>query len=259
MPTDAPSPVEDPALVGDLVARERRTGHTALRALVDGLDRTYSYRDLCTTSYKAGNFLRALGVRGATGPNDDRGTVAVTPDPAPEPVLTFLGAAQLGAVTRFEPRSDGDARVTVVHAADESAYDPPAGSKLAVYGDPPERPTTDHWEGQVWSENPAVQPATVDPSAPALVGAGEGARAHSHRDLLAAASAVADRLLLSPDAAVAVRASLADPRTVVAGVLAPLLVGATAVFPDETERGDVAVGGGPEPTTLALSDVPLDA
>jgi hypothetical protein len=252
-----PVPARDADVLGDLVARERRTAGPALRAFpADGPDRTYSYRDLCTTAWKAGNFLRYLGVRGAretTGADDPGRVVAVAPDPLPEPVATFLGAALLGAVTRFEPRDDGSARATVVHAADEGSYDPPPGSKLAVYGGEPSRADVAHWEGQVWSENPRVHPAAVEPDDAALLVDDR----HAHDDLLAAGRDVADRLSLAAGDRVSVRATLADPRTVVAGVLAPLLAGATVVLPDEAARGDVALGEGPEPTTLSPDDVAL--
>ncbi|MFC7137131.1 hypothetical protein [Halobaculum litoreum] len=91
MPIDADP--ADLALVGDLVARERRSERLALHAAE--LDRTYSYFDLCNTAYKVGNVLSHRGVR-----EGDR--LVVDPTPLPEPVLTFLGAALLGAVTEFD-------------------------------------------------------------------------------------------------------------------------------------------------------------
>ncbi|MFB6160490.1 MAG: acetyl-CoA synthetase [Haloferacaceae archaeon] len=252
-----PSPARDAAVLGDLVARERRAPGTALRAFPpDGPDRTYSYRDLATIAWKAGNFLRYLGVRGAreaADPDDSGRVVEVAPDPLPEPVATVLGAALLGAVVRLDPRGDGAARATVVHADDQGAFDPPPGTKLAVYGGEPARPGVEHWETAVWSENPRVHPATVEPGDAAILA---GSR-YAHRDLLGAARGVVDSLSLAAGDRVAVRASLADPRAVVAGVLAPLLAGGTVVLPDEEARGTVAVGGGPEPRALALDDVEL--
>jgi hypothetical protein len=246
-----PAPATDARTVGDLLARERRTAGLGLRALTTaGLDRTYSYRDLLTTAWKAGNFLRHLGVRGVgEAPEARVSTVEVAPDPLPEPVLTFLGAAGLGARTTFAPRAAGDARVTVVHAGDAGRHDPPPGSTLAVYGDAPDDPSVEHWEQEVWSENPRAHPARVDPGDAVLVADGTS---HDHAAVLAAARSVVDDAGLAPGDRVAVRAGLADPRVVAAGVVAPLAAGATAVFPDDETRGEYVVGEGPEPTRLSL-------
>jgi hypothetical protein len=248
---DHPAPATGATTVADLLARERRTPGLGLRALTSaGLDRTYSYRDLLTTAWKAGNFLRHLGVRGVgEAPEPRVSTVEVAPDPLPEPVLTFLGAAGLGARTAFEPRATGDARVTVVHAADADRYDPPPGSTLAVYGDAPDDPAVEHWEQEVWSENPRAHPAHIDPGDAVLV-AEEAS--HDHAAVLAAARSVVDDASLAPGDRVAVRAGLADPRVVAAGGVAPLVAGATVVFPDDEARGEYVVGEGPEATRLSL-------
>ncbi|MFC5367379.1 AMP-binding protein [Salinirubrum litoreum] len=228
-------------VLGDLVARERRSDHPALRTAGG---RRYSYHDFCTTSYKAGNFLRYLGVRAGD-------TVAVEPDPVPEPTLTFFGAVQLGAATRFDPgvsrrpEVGGDPpRATVVPVERESAFSLPPGHKLAVYGGSPESPQVAHWEQEVWSENPAFPPTEVDPESPALLTA-DGSES-SHEDLLAVARRVVAETGLGEHDEVAVRGSLSDPGVVAGGVIAPLLAGATVVFPAADEVCDVAVGEGPE-------------
>ena len=84
--------------VGDLLARDRRSDRPAL---VIG-DRERSYHELITNAYKAGNVLRFHGV------GEGRG-VAPAPVPDLPPVLAFLGAAQLGAATRFDPEAGSDA------------------------------------------------------------------------------------------------------------------------------------------------------
>lgn len=233
-------------VLGDLLARERRSASPALR--VASRERAYSYRDFCTTAYKAGNFLRYLGV--------NRGRrVDVEPDPAAPPLLTFAGAALLGAVTRFDTRTGDAGRAVVVPRSREGAVDLPPGSKLAVYGGPPSSASTAHWEESVWSENPAFPPTGIEADDPALAVADA---AYSHRELLDAASALAPRV--DADATVAVRSALSDPRTVVAGVVAPLLVGGCVLLPDGEATADVAVtdaGDVPEPETIPLSDVPL--
>lgn len=249
--SEFPAPAADATTVGDLLVRERRTEGLALRALTaDGLDRTYSYRDALTTAWKSGNFLRHLGVRGVSeAPAERVSTVEVATDPLPEPVFTFLGAAGLGARTVFDPRADGRARVTVVGVDDADRYDPPPGSKLVVYGGAPDSPAVDHWEQEVWSENPRAHPALVDSDDTVLVA---GDARHSHGAVLDAARSVVSETDLAPGDRVAVRANLGDPRVVVAGVVAPLCAGATVVFPDDEERGEYTVGEGPEPTRIPL-------
>ncbi|WP_367995938.1 AMP-binding protein [Haloferax volcanii] len=232
-------------VIGDLMARDRRSDRLALR--VDGPGRTYTYHDLITTSYKAGNVLRYLGVRKGA-------RVAVDPAPLPEPLLTFLGAAQLGAVTAFDPAVE--ARATVVPVDSEEAFeDLPPGQKLAVFGGPPSSPATTHWEQEVWSENPAVHPEVVSPADPALVA---DDREFTHGDLLDAAREVVADFDLEAGDTVAVRSSFSHPGTVVAGVLAPLLAGGTVRIPagDEAVEAALAVGGGvPESVALAPDDV----
>lgn len=224
-PGGMPEPEADAALVGDLLARDRRDGSPALHAAEP--DRTISYRDLCTTAYKVGNVLSHHGVRAG-----DR--VAVEPLPLPEPVSTFLGAAMLGAVTEFRADPGTDARAAVVHADREGEFDLPPGSRLLAFGGTPECPTTTHWEGEVWSENPAFPPTDVAPDDPVLAAEadGEGER-FSHRALLAVARDAVERLELDGDSRLAVRASLAEPSAVAAGVLAPLLVGGCVCLPDD--------------------------
>ncbi|POG55000.1 AMP-binding protein [Haloferax marisrubri] len=234
-------------VIGDLMARDRRSDRLALR--VDGPGRTYTYHDLITTSYKAGNVLRYLGVRKGA-------RVAVAPVSLPEPLLTFLGAAQLGAVTAFDPVVE--ARATVVPVGREAAFeDLPPGQKLAVFGGPPSSPATTHWEQEVWSENPAVHPEVVAPADPALVA---DDREFTHGDLLDAAREVVADFDLEADDTVAVRSSLSHPGTVVAGVLAPLLAGGTIRIPadDEAVEAALAVGVGvPESVALAPDDAPV--
>jgi len=88
-----------------------------------------------------------------------------------------------------------------------------------------------------------------------------GTQVLTHGELLSTAATVADRLSLSPDTEVAVRAPLADPRALAAGVLAPIYAGGTVVFPDEDTTADFAVlapdRDAPESRTLGVRDVEL--
>ncbi|MFB6091799.1 MAG: acetyl-CoA synthetase [Haloquadratum sp.] len=253
---ELPPPCPDPDVVGDLVARDRRTGGLALRAAVSG--RSYSYRSFVTTAYKAGNVLRYLGVRAGD-------EVLVVPDAVPEPALAFYGAAQLGAVTRFGGTvGEEPPRVVLAPTEQETAFDLPPGHHLAVHGGEPSDPSTTHWESVVWGENPAVHPATVEPGDPLLVA---GDRTYTHAELLAAASSVVTDANLRPGDAVMVRAPLSDPAVATAGLLAPIAAGATVVLPDETSEEPpetdaesvvvVAEGGTDAARTIDPAAVPI--
>ncbi|MFC7155547.1 hypothetical protein ACFQPA_08760 [Halomarina halobia] len=235
---------DHPRVLGDLLARERRSDAPAL--LAPALGREYDYHRLCTNAWKTGNFLRLLGVREGT-------TVAVGDDPTPEAVLAFLGAGLLGAAVRFDPPRNVEDRALVTPLARAEEHDPGPSTKRVVYGGPPEDPSVAFFERDIWSENPTKPPDAVSPDA-ALVRAASAT--HSHREVLAAARRVAGRLALASDDRVAVRAPLAEPGTVVAGLVAPLLVGASLLFPDAEATGTVAVAEGrvPEGNAVAPAD-----
>lgn len=207
--------------LADLVARDRRSDHPALLAAGREMD----YRRFCTTAWKASNYLRHLGVGG------DRGVVTLA-NRSPPPLLTFFGAALLDVPTRFVDAVDDipaaiaetDARAVLVPAEVQVRVEPPAGTTLVVYDGEAETPTTDHWETGVWSENPAFVPSSATPSSTALLTATGSV---SHGELLAAAKDFTESSSLDADDTVAVESSLADPRTIAAGVVAPLLVGGT--------------------------------
>ena len=203
------------SVIGDLLPRTRRREQPAI--VVPASDRTMSYQDFFTNAYKSGNVLRFLGVRASA-------TVAVAVTPVPEPFLAFLGAAQLGAVTTFEPAAES--RVTLVPVAEETDYDLPPGSKLAVYGGPPDAPATTHWEQEVWSENPGFPETPVAAESTALRAAGT---AYSHRELLAAAADIVDALALEEGERLAIRTSLSTPGAIV-GLVAALCAEATAIL-----------------------------
>ncbi|TKX73581.1 hypothetical protein EXE46_13490 [Halorubrum sp. GN11_10-6_MGM] len=235
-------------LVGDLLARDRRTGDTAL-VTPDGRDRTY--HDLITNGYKAANVLRYLGVRAGA-------IVAVDPTPAFHTTLAFLGAAAVGAPVRFDPEAGIDAgdRVVLAPLPVAAELDPAPGTNLAAFDGSPERPETTHWEQELWSENPGTPPSEVGPDDAAIVGpAGE----FSHRDLCSLAAAAVEATEMTAETRVVLRRPFSDVPAVAAGLVAPLSVGATAVLAppsgvpeaaDESAepRGDVAVA--PAETTV---------
>lgn len=208
------------AVLGDLLARDRRRSQSAIE--MPETDRKLSYHDFITTSYKAGNVLRYLGL-GADS------TLAVDPSLRPEPLLAFLGAAQLGGSTTFDPTAS--ARVRLVPVDEEAAYDDAEG-RLVAFGGPPEASTTTHWEKAVWSENPAFPPTTVDPESTALIA---DDKQYTHRRLLQQAEQVVDELTLEKGSRLAVRTPLSTPETIIGGLVAPLVAGSTAVFVDDPQ------------------------
>ncbi|RBI61239.1 hypothetical protein DMJ13_16090 [halophilic archaeon] len=249
--------------LGDLVARERRSDDPALLVPGDSA-REFDYHRFCTTAWKTGNYLRRLGVRASEErPSDDAAdpsgaTVAIVPARAPEAVLALLGTALLGARVRFAPPRDVPARVLVAPGDRIGEYDLPPGGQRIAFREEADDPAVSWFGESVWSENPAFPPTPVSPGAPALT---DGDRDHSHAALLAAAETVAEEWNLEPGDAVAVRASLADPRAVVAGVLAPLLAGAAILLPDGRSTGAFAVvadgDDAPEDDALSPTEVAL--
>lgn len=232
--------------LGDLVARKRRSDDPAL-SVPDS--RGYDYHRLCTTAWKTGNFFRHLGVREGV-------TVAINPSPAAQPVLGFFGAVLLGASVRFDPPTEIDARVLLASGESVEEYELPPGGQYVSYGDAVPDPTVSHFETDVWSENPVFPETSLPPETAALSRSDD--REISHADLLDAGNAVASEWGLEPGDSVAVRAPLANPGTVAAGLVAPLLVGAEIVL-DADRTADFAVSdsAAPEPSVLSPDEVPL--
>lgn len=232
-------------VLGDLLARDRRTDAPAL--LDDVNERQYDYRRFCTTAWKVGNLLRHFGVRAES-------SVAVAADTKPKPILSVLGAALLGGVVRIgaEPATP---RVLVAPTADLDT-DPTPGTHRIGYGGRPDDPSDSFFEQDVWRENPTRPPAEVEPDTPVLR---SGDATYTHRAVLRGAQSVVEQWDLTADSVVAVRAPLEIPETIVAGVVAPLLVGGTILLPDEDSVGDCAVvpETGPEPRVLTPGVVGL--
>ncbi|WP_339103495.1 hypothetical protein [Haloterrigena salinisoli] len=247
--------------VDDLLTRELRDDRTAL---VDATDREFDHHWLCTTAWKAGNFLRHAGVREGV-------TVGVVGE-TPLSLLAFFGTTLLEGTTRFDPPADlADAEefralVAPVRDLESDAYDLPRGAQRVGYGAKPDEPDIHHFDAGVWSENPAFPPLDIDPETALLT---DGDRTVSHGEVLEGAAGVVEEYGLEAGDRVVVRAPLADPRTVAAGVLAPLLAEGAVVLTGETEetaveRGAYAVSsnrddsnGVPEPNRIDVSDVSL--
>lgn len=224
-------------VLGDLVARSRRSDAVALRHAPSG--RSYNYHQFCTTCWKVGNFLRNEGVRGGA-------TVVVAPDPDPESVLALFGSTLLGATVQVGG-SAVDSKALVARTERVDGYDPGPGTRRIAYGIEPEDPAVSYFERDVWSENPSEPPDTVAPDDTALTADN---RTYSHADLLAASRRVGEKWGLADSDSVVVRSSLAHPGTIAAGIIAPLLSGGEIVIPDEETAGEFAVADGdaPEPS-----------
>lgn len=202
--------------------------------------RRYEYHRFRATAYKTANYLRYNGV----GPH---ATVAILDDHAPEAVFGFLGAALLGGSVEFDPDHSVDASVLLGPTAELDEYDVAGGCKRIGYGSEPDAPSWAYFEREIWSENPFFPPTDVDGDV-ALFGD------VSQRTALEWARAVAADL--SPTDVVAVRGSLAETATLVGGVLAPLVVGATILLPEDGQAGTVAAGtaDAPEERVLAVDE-----
>ena len=222
-------------VLGDLVARSRRSGDAAL--LAPALGRTYDYRRLCTNAWKVGNYLRHLGVRTGRG-------VALVGDDRPEVVLSLYGAALLGATVSVDPPPERpvDARALVTPADRVGAYEVAPGTQRVAYGDPPDDPSVAYFERDVWSENPTEPPDRVAPD-DVLLSTTDG-REYTHAAVLSAARRVVDEWGLAAADSVAVRAPLSRPGTVAAGLVAPILAGGSILLPGGGAVGDVAVSDG---------------
>lgn len=237
--------------IGELVARERRTREPALRARI-GVNLRYDYYQFCTTAHKTGNFLSHRGVR-------EGETVAVVASESGAPVLSLFGAALLGARARFDPPREVDARALVAPAEVIEGYELPTGAARLAYDGEVSDPAIESFGESVWSENPfCPTPPGIDSGAPFL--ATDGGE-YTHGELLAATERIVADSGLDAGDEVAIRAPLSRPGTVVAGVLAPLSVGGTIVFPGADGEGDVAVATGgvdaPEPAVIDPTEVPL--
>lgn len=218
-------------VLGDLVARDRRSDATAL--LSPSVDREYDYRRFCTTAWKVSSLFRHFGVR-------DGSTVVIADGSQPELVLSFLGTALLGGTARFIPRdaeieSKIDTRVLVTSVEHSREYDLPPGGKRIVYGGPSDDPSVAYFERDVWSENPTEPPDIIESEQPVLWSAGT---TYTHADLLDSARSIVNTWDLTANDVVAVRAPLREMETIAAGIIAPLLVGGTILLPDGNEENE---------------------
>ncbi|MFB6132079.1 MAG: hypothetical protein ABEJ44_01580 [Halanaeroarchaeum sp.] len=203
--------------------------------------RRYEYSRFRATAYKTANYLRYNGV-------GDHATVAIVDDPDPKAVIGYLGTALLGGRVDVDPDGTVDAAVLLGPTEELGDYEVVGGCKRIGYGDEPTDPTWAYFEREIWSENPFFPKMDVS---------GEVSLTDewTQAEGLRAARTAADDL--TADDVVAVRGSLADPSVQIAGILAPLVAGATILFPSADQRGTVAVGSDDAPEGRVL-DAPTD-
>lgn len=191
--------------------------------------RSYTRRRFLTNVWKTGNYLRSLGVH-------EDSLVAIVSDPDPDALLSFFGASLLGARVRFGPPAALDARVVVGPTESLDQFDLPPGGQYLGYGAEPEDPSWSYFGRDVWSENPSFPAVDHDPATVLLE---TGRERYETGSVVGAAHEAATSY--DETDVVAVRAPLATPGTVVAGVLAPIAAGATILLPDQDATGTVAV------------------
>ncbi|AHF99840.1 hypothetical protein HALLA_14645 [Halostagnicola larsenii XH-48] len=237
------------ATVGDLFARDRRTDRPALE---DATGRTYDAHWLCTSAWKAGNFLRHSGVR--------EGVSVGVVGSGPMALLSFFGTTLLEGTTRFDPPTNlvdegtsessaaGDAyRVVVAPTPRVGDYRLPTGGQRIGYGESPDEPAVHHLDTGLWSENPSFPPIDTDPETPVLT---DGDRTVTHGELLECGRDVIATNDIETGDRVVVRAPLSDPRAVAAGVIAPLLADGVCVLSSGHAESNASEGS----TDAALED-----
>lgn len=240
-------PLTEPSTLPELIGRDRRSDDEALLA-TGSRRQVYTAHRFCTTAWQTGNFLRHLGVREGV-------TVGVTADEAAaQPVLTLFGTTLLDGITWIGPPKAAALRAIVAPVERVEAYELPAGGQRAGYGGEPAASGTYHFEEEVWSENPTRVPKEYDAESPVLT---DGDRTYSHEQLLEAARDAVELLDLSQGDRVGVQTSLADPRTVVAGILAPLMAGSVIVL-TEGHDVDVKVQNEADKNAIGLDAVTLE-
>ena len=252
--------------IADLISAGRERDGVAIDA--PGRSAPYTYRELCTNVWKAGNLLGhythpggtvavVVGPKGGSEPDGgkpdrdepDGGEHSEGAVDAADPILAVLGATLVGATGALTPTLpvEADALVRPAGPRWREQYPAEPGCSVLAYGGPPNTPSVEHFEAALWSENPIEPPEHVAPATPA-VRAGSDTRTHA--ELLDAATAVADRHSLDGSSRVVLAGDLCEPSVLVAGVLAPLSVGATILLGESVARpGGGALADGPALST----------
>jgi len=221
-------------VLADLVRPERGTDQLWIHR-PGPRSRSWSGEQFCVDAWKAGNLLRHYGIREGTtvGLFDGTGSEETNTNETPNPqaIIALFGAWTVGASVATDPVSLDGLDVLVGPADRLDGRELPPGCKAMGYGGRPEDPTVAHFEGERWSENPVQFPADVEPADPALQTESDD---RTHAELLAAGRRVREEHGIESDDRVALSASLSELGAVVAGILTPLLAGATITLDGES-------------------------
>lgn len=212
-------------------------------------EKVYTYDRLCETAAGAANVLAEVGV----GPDS---FVAIAPERSAETAIAFLASASLGATVWFGGPGRVPVDAVVAPTPIVAEYTAPPGAGLIGFGAKPEHDDVIHFERAAWSAADDLPDVTATPAMRVLT---DGEVEYTQRKLLDVADAIAEERAFEEDLSVVTRASLTDPRAVVAGILAPLVGGATVRNPGSGDAGDVAVtdGAAAETRVILLRDVDL--
>jgi hypothetical protein len=177
--------------------------------------------------------------------------VTVAADPTFPTVTTLYGVGLLGATVDFGSVHERT-KALVAPASRLDDYGAGPRTRQVAYGEEHPNPAVAYFERDVWSENPTEPPDYVAADDALLRVDG---RTYTHHELLTAARQVVDDYGLDATSEVVVRGPLSHPGVVAAGLVAPLVAGGVVVVPDEYTTGDLGVGAGPDPQTVAPDDV----
>lgn len=216
-------------VLGDLAVREQWSRTPAVRAP----GRVYTHHDLYTSVRKVATFFAYFGAGSG-------GHVDIEPEAQPETVLALLGATRVGAVANLTPTGEG--QIIVTPADKEDQYELAPGQNGIVYDGYPNSPGFVEWELDVWDGSARTGPRLETARGDAALRTKD--RTYSHGELLDAADRVIEEYDVDEDTEVAIRAPMGNPGTIAAGVVAPLKVGGTVVFPATDDLGDIGVGFG---------------
>lgn len=249
-----PDPTEYETLK-ELVAAGREREGNAL--VVEGRPAPYSYHDLCTNVWKAGNLfthygIHADGTLGVVVGSKSAEFDAEDSFGSSEPLLAVLGGGLVGGLVDVSPVEPVDSAVLVAPAHRD--IESTRGCTRLAYGGPPTDPDVSHFERDLWSENPIEPPESVAGDREFLQVDGD---TWTQSAILSVARAVIETHGMADTTRVVLDAPLTEPGAFVAGVLAPLSVGATIVVPEIQGGVDSLASDqdtSPEDRTLVVSD-----
>lgn len=200
----------------------------------------YSYEGLVTDVWKAANLFSHYGVhRGGTvtvaGRTDSNRPVWNSG--VVHPLVAILGAMTVGASVSFPKRSRTESDVLVAPVESIDSYSTGPGCTVLTYGEPPESADVTGFESALWSEN-AVEPP--EPLSSGTTAMSLDGRQLSHASLIDAAKRLRTAYDLDESATLRSLPHPVEVGSVAAGIIAPILVGATIAIdpPGQDVVGD---------------------